>query len=237
VDEQSTCLALNVKEPLKSMYNAAVPPDSTTSNLTWPSVAPSGMDVYNSTAIPGWKSSLLIAGLKSGTLIRFKLSTDGLSIAGDTIMYFRGRGRFRDVCVSPDGKKIYISTDNSGSTSGPTGGVTNTPANPGAILEFTYTGVPGPVVNPGLLVQESVDRNIIVYPNPANNFIAINNNGNAAKNYELISVNGIVLKHDNLKTGITKRISVADFTPGIYILKIYGNKGEVADVRKIVVVH
>jgi glucose/arabinose dehydrogenase len=236
-DEAAVCPLLNVQEPLRTMYTVPLPPDSLSSNLTWPSVAPSGMDVYNSAAIPGWKSSLLIAGLKSGTLIRFQLSTDGLTIASDTIMYFRGKGRFRDVCISPDGKKIYISTDNSGSTSGPTGGITNTPANPGAILEFTYTGLPGPVAKPGLLVQESVDRNIIVYPNPANNFIAINNNGNVAKNYEMITINGVVLRHDNLKAGITKRISVADLTPGIYILKIYGDKGETADVRKIVVVH
>jgi glucose/arabinose dehydrogenase len=237
VDEQSICLTLNVKEPLATMYSVATPPDSTTSNLTWPSVAPSGMDVYNGTAIPGWKSSLLIAGLKSGTLIRFKLNTDGLTIASDTIMYFRGKGRFRDVCISPDGKKIYLSTDNSGSTSGPTGGVTNTPANPGAILEFTYTGVPGPVTKASSLTEESTNRNIIVYPNPANDFVAINNKDNAEKNYGMISVNGVVLKHDNLKAGITKRISTTDLTPGVYILKIYGNKGEVADIRKIIVVH
>jgi glucose/arabinose dehydrogenase len=236
-DEVGTCQALNVKEPLATMYTVAVPPDSLSSNLTWPSAAPSGMDVYNSTTIPGWKSSLLIAGLKAGRLIRFQLSADGNSIVSDTIMYFRGKGRFRDVCISPDGKKIYLSTDNSGSTSGPTGGVTSTPANPGAILEFTYTGVAGPVTKVSSHVEESVNRNIIVYPNPANDFITINNNDNTDKNYEMISVNGIVLKHDNLKAGIAKRISTAAIVPGIYILKIYGSKGEVADVRKIVVVH
>ena len=235
--EAITCQLLNVKEPLATMYTVATPPDSLTSNLTWPSVAPSGMDVYNSTAIPGWQSSLLIAGLKAGRLIRFQLSADGSSIVSDTIMYFLGKGRFRDVCISPDGKKIYVSTDNSGSTSGPTGGVTNTPANPGAILEFTYTGTPGPVTEVRSLTEESTNRNIIVYPNPANDFIAINNGDNADKNYQLISVNGVVLKHDKLEAGITKRISTAGFIPGIYILKIYGNKGEVADVRKIFVVH
>src|SRR5437773_9208077 len=96
-DEAAVCPLLNVKEPLTTMYTVPLPPDSLSSNLTWPSVAPSGMDVYTSTAIPGWKSSLLIAGLKSGTLIRFQLSTDGLSMSSDTIMYFRGKGRFRDV--------------------------------------------------------------------------------------------------------------------------------------------
>ena len=104
--EQDACSSLNVREPLATMYSVVTPPDSTTSNLTWPSVAPSGMDVYTNTANPSWSSSLLIAGLKSGTLIRFKLSGDGLTIVSDTIMYFRGKGRFRDVCISPDGKKM-----------------------------------------------------------------------------------------------------------------------------------
>jgi hypothetical protein len=50
-------------------------------------------------------------------------------------------------------------------------------------------------------------------------------------------VSGAILKRDDLQAGITKRIPVAYRTPGIYILKIYGTKGEVMDVRKIIVVH
>ena len=109
--------------------------------MTWPSTGPSGTDFYGSNAIPGWQNSLLVAQLKNGTLTRFKLSSDGTSIISDTIHYFRGIGRFRDVVVSPDGLKIYVACDSSGSTSGPTGGVTTTPANPGSILEFTYQPV------------------------------------------------------------------------------------------------
>jgi hypothetical protein len=218
------------------MYTVATPPDSTTSNLTWPSVAPSGMDVYNNSAIPGWSSSLLLAGLKSGTMIRFKLSDDGLTIASDTIMYFRGKGRFRDVCISPDGKKIYLSTDNSGSTSGPTGGVTNTPPNPGAILEFTYTGTPGPVTRIGSGIVELTSGPIIIYPNPVNNLLTINSNGNSIKSFELISVGGQIIKHMSVTSAMTY-VSVSKEMPGIYILKLYGDKGEVLEVKKITVVH
>ena len=233
--EAITCALLNVKEPLKTMYTVPAPPDSLSSNLTWPSVAPSGMDVYNSTAIPGWKSSLLLAGLKAGRMIRFKLSVDGSSVVSDTIMYFLGKGRFRDICISPDGKKIYISTDNSGSTSGPTGGVTNTPANPGAILEFTYTGPAGPVTR--ALPQSEALSKINVYPNPAHDFIIVNSDNNAAKDYELISIAGVVLKKDNLQAGVSKSISTSNVTPGVYVLKIYGAKREVLSVRKVMIVH
>ncbi|MBL0201494.1 MAG: hypothetical protein IPP81_15545 [Chitinophagaceae bacterium] len=66
-------------------------------------------------------------------MARYKLSNDGQSIISDTTHYFRGLGRFRDVVVSADGMKIYVACDSSGSTSGPTGGVTTTPANPGSI--------------------------------------------------------------------------------------------------------
>lgn len=81
--------------------------------------------------------------VKKGALLRYKLSNDGQSIISDTIHYFQGKGRFRDVVVSPDGLKIYLACDASGSTSGPTGGVTTNPPNPGSILEFTYAPASG----------------------------------------------------------------------------------------------
>lgn len=58
--------------------------------------------------LPVWQNSLLIANLKKGTVSRYKLSNDGQSIIYDTIHYFRGLGRFRDVVASPEGLKIYI---------------------------------------------------------------------------------------------------------------------------------
>jgi hypothetical protein len=194
------------------------------------------MDVYNKTTIPGWNSSLLLAGLKSGTLIRFKLSTDGMSIVSDTIMYFRGKGRFRDVCISPDGKKIYISTDNSGSTSGPTGGITSTPANPGSILEFTYTGTPGPVTRPNPPVFEQTKNVIAVYPNPVNNLLTIISTGNVVRYGELISVNGGRVQRINI-TSASTQLLMGKENQGIYILKLYGSKGDVIDVKKITIVH
>ncbi|HEX2608536.1 MAG TPA: PQQ-dependent sugar dehydrogenase, partial [Flavisolibacter sp.] len=81
--------------------------------LTWPTIAPSGIDFYAQNKIPGWQNSLLITCLKAGRVYRIRLNAtgDGLlpfSNGTDTTSYFRGLGRFRDLAISPDGLKIYL---------------------------------------------------------------------------------------------------------------------------------
>jgi Glucose / Sorbosone dehydrogenase len=82
-------------------------------------IAPSGLDIYTKDVIPDWVNSLLLVSLK-GTLYRLKLSSDGLSIQGDALEYFKSMNRYRDIALNPDGRTIYISTDE------------------GTILEFSY---------------------------------------------------------------------------------------------------
>src|SRR5688572_13282906 len=179
ISEQNNCASLNAKEPLRSIFPAANPP-SGGDNMIWPSMAPSGTEFYGGLAIPGWQNSLLVAMLKAGTITRYKLSNDGLAIISDTINYFKGQGRFRDVVVSPDGLRIYVACDSSGSTSGPTGNVTTTPANPGSILEYTYT--PTGARSYITATQEksipkdiTTDKTLDVYPNPASQYIIVYN--------------------------------------------------------------
>lgn len=109
-------------------------------NPEWPSEAPSGIDVYTYDAIPGWKNSLLVTSLKNGKLIRLKLNNNGDSISGDTISYFKGRVRYRDIAISPDGRKIYLATDSSAVTSGPSKEDPKHVSKRGCIIEFTYVG-------------------------------------------------------------------------------------------------
>src|SRR5262249_37893965 len=121
-------------------------------------------------------------------------------------------------------------------TSGPTGGVTNTPANPGSILEFTYTGSPGPITRVGGATAEPNSTPIFIYPNPVNNLLTINSNGNAVKSCELISVSGQLVKRINV-TSSTTYISLSKENPGVYILKLYGNHDEVMEVKKLTIMH
>lgn len=107
--------------------------------MSWPSVAPSGIQYYGKNgAIPGWRNSLLVASLKRARVYRLALSEDGQRIVGDTLAFFSGWGRFRDLALSPDGRTIYAVTDSTGLTSGPTQGTTLVPANKGCLLSFQY---------------------------------------------------------------------------------------------------
>lgn len=239
-NEQSNCVELNAKEPIRSLFPVANPPAEGTNNSTWPSTAPSGTDFYGSTAIPGWQNSLLIAQLKRGAVTRLKLSNDGQNIISDTIHYFKGMGRFRDVVVSADGLKIYVACDSSGSTSGPTGGVTSTPANPGSILEFTYQPPVSGRMNQHFITQlaipeEKKDKTVEIYPNPSvSYFIIYNYNTSAARTAELIDLNGRVIKR-MIINGTATRVDTKELRSGLYILRITDISGKQIHVEKLIV--
>ncbi|UYZ63526.1 PQQ-dependent sugar dehydrogenase [Hymenobacter weizhouensis] len=106
---------------------------------TWNSEAPSSLDVYSAAAIPGWQHSLLVPTLKKGKLIRLKLAPDGAAVASDTLTYFRAPVRYRDLALSPDGTRLYLATDSSSITSGPTAETgPKGAACKGCIIEFRY---------------------------------------------------------------------------------------------------
>jgi hypothetical protein len=237
-NEQSNCLTLNAKEPLRSLFPVSNPP-SGGDNMTWPSVGPSGSDFYGSLAIPGWENSLLIANLKRGTVSRYKLSSDGLNIISDTIHYFRGLGRFRDVVVSPDGLKIYVACDSSGSTSGPTGGVTATPANPGSILEFTYQPPAGARAYNELLTESKIqndtgNKNIDVYPNPANNYFIVYNYDLSNNMISLYDISGKLIMTKQTKD-LATRMDVENLPNGVYVLTIKGTDGKIRRTEKMII--
>lgn len=237
VSEQANCVSLNAKEPLRSLFPSTNPPTGG-NNMLWPSVAPSGSDFYGSTGIIGWQNSLLVTNLKKGTVSRYQLSNDGQSIISDTIDYFRGLGRFRDIVVSPDGLKIYVACDSSGSTSGPTGGVTTTPANPGSILEFTY--VPPAPFAPAYtnkIKEELKDISIDVYPNPASSYFIVYNYKDAGSRIiELADLSGRIVDRKK-SVAMTTRIETNLLPNGFYILKITDEKGNPIRTQKIIVQH
>jgi glucose/arabinose dehydrogenase len=237
VNEQNNCTTLNAKEPLRSLFPSTNPP-SGGDNMLWPSVAPSGADFYGSTAIPGWQNSLLITNLKKGTVARYKLSSDGQSIISDTTHYFRGMGRFRDVVVSPDGMKIYVACDSSGSTSGPTGGVTSTPANPGSILEFSFVAPPPAAPLYSIQDKEEVkDKTIDVYPNPANNYFVIYNYKTAGRRMiELADLAGRIVARKS-STVMATRMETTLLPNGLYILRVTDEKGKIVRTEKIIIQH
>jgi glucose/arabinose dehydrogenase len=76
-----------------------------------PSIATSGMMIYNGDAFPRWKGSIFVGGLAGEQLARVEIE-DGVSRLDETLL--RGIGRVRDVREGPDGF-IYLAIDGEGS--------------------------------------------------------------------------------------------------------------------------
>jgi glucose/arabinose dehydrogenase/mono/diheme cytochrome c family protein len=74
-----------------------------------PTIAPSSIAYYGSSAIPQWKNSLLVTTLKESDLRILKLNEAGDKIISENIYLDQQFGRLRDVCVSPAGE-VFVST-------------------------------------------------------------------------------------------------------------------------------
>lgn len=146
VSEQKNAKALgnNYRDPIKSFYPT---PYDTLKKIVkklrrgeeqkWISEAPSSLAVYTSDAIPEWKSSLLITTLKTGKVIRLKLNSDGSALASDTITYFKSKNRYRDLAISPDGRKIYLAVDSVAQSSEPSKDFDSDQGCTGCIIEYS----------------------------------------------------------------------------------------------------
>jgi len=142
------------RNPIKTLYpnsNAFLKDLFATSSTQdngpeWASEAPSSLAVYTAAAIPGWQNSLLLPTLKHGKLIRLQLAASGTRVAGDTMTYFKGPVRYRDLALSPDGRRIYLATDSASVSSGPSKEDPKSTSCKGCIIEFTYQrgGRPAP---------------------------------------------------------------------------------------------
>lgn len=73
-----------------------------------PSIAPSGLAFYTADAIPRWKGSAFVGGLKSQELVR--LTLDGSRIVGEERLLGDLGKRIRDVRQGPEGA-VYLLTD------------------------------------------------------------------------------------------------------------------------------
>jgi PQQ-dependent dehydrogenase (s-GDH family) len=147
--------AATYRDPLKTLYpnsNAFLRGLFTKTSTSghgpeWASEAPSSLAVYTAAAIPGWQNSLLLPTLKHGKLLRLQLNAAGTGIVGDTLTYFKAPVRYRDLALSPDGRRIYLATDSAAVSSGPSKADPQGTSCKGCILEFTYQrgGQPAPV--------------------------------------------------------------------------------------------
>ena len=185
---------VNYRDPLFSAYNTPTPVSPTNfttmsqlwnattgANNIWPSEGWSGLDLYSSSLIPGWKRSLVAAGLKWGRLIRLKLGPTGTTTlpsnlanwnnTSDTVTYFQSTNRYRDLAFAPNGKDIYVIMDNNSATSGPGIGNPITPCCPGCLVKYSFLGYS---VNSGSSNRSYIPTSITVAPGKNNTCDSVN---------------------------------------------------------------
>lgn len=104
-------------------------------------IAPAGIALYTSSAIPNWANSILVTGMRTGAVYRLKLGAEGRTV-GTPVEYFKANDRYRDIAMSPDGRRVFLVTDSFGTTADDKGQRTETLAHPGGLVEFTYAGSP-----------------------------------------------------------------------------------------------
>ncbi len=211
--------------------------------ICWPTVAPSSIDIYTQDlgGIPGWANSLIVISLKEGCAYRMKLNAAGtgfttFSNGTDTTSYFKTTNRYRDIALHPNNRTFYIATDNSGSTSGPSSGWTSALSNPGAILEFQYSGVLLDLNDDPRGSVPLVNRNSIqVFPNPAQSQVNIGMKKNIRKPFrvEIYDLNGTLrTQTSSMKNDFTMDIS--ELNAGVYIIKITNGYDYEVHIGKLV---
>lgn len=228
--------------PLKTIYTVATgynfQDPACTGNyfICWPTTGPSSLDIYKTTSggIPGWSNSLLITSLKRGSVLRYKLSADGLTIPGSEIEYWNTNNRFRDITVNPAGTEFYVITDNSGATSGPSSGFTTTLDNPGTIMKYTYQGTLL-AINDNSVKPRKVNDLVRIYPNPASNSITIQGKKEFRKplRVQLYNLAGVLLKEE-MSYRNEFQVDISTLTPGVYMMKLFNGNEQEVQIEKLI---
>jgi hypothetical protein len=141
-------------------------------------------------------------------------------------MRLYNKARLRDLCISPDGLKIYVSCDMSSQSN----------TYKGKIVEFTYTG-PISVLSINDSLNTYVrNASIQVYPNPASKILYVRSIKNVTNPLHYFIYDGsgkIALKGDSNNDYFS--IPIESLAPGIYILKLYNAYSINVSTIKVVV--
>jgi PQQ-dependent dehydrogenase (s-GDH family) len=217
VSEEQDSIDYNLRAPIYTLYTIANPgPLYGTSNSTWPTVACSSLEVYENYIIPDWNRSLLIPSLKAGQVFRVKLSEDGQTVSGMNsiaAMNLYNQARLRDLCVSPDGLKFYVSCDMSSQNS----------SYKGKILEYTYTGPQAVLsISTDSISRPLINNKIEVYPNPVRDILFVKSikKVESPLHYTILDLNGnVVLKGTSEVNNFG--INIQSLKTGMYVFKLY----------------
>ncbi|WP_313805489.1 glucose/sorbosone family PQQ-dependent dehydrogenase [Flavobacterium sp.] len=208
--------------------------------VCWPTVAPSGMRIYEHNLIPGWGTSVMSTTLKRGRIYRASLATDGNSILpisnpepdgtnDDFEELWYTQNRYRDIAIAPDGITFYIITDSSGNTSGPSNNNSIAIANPGIIMKVQFTGTTLPVSEVGF------SDAFTLFPNQTkSNFtISVPTSSQSLLSLKVLDMNGRVVKTISKPT-LNQTVSVENLTAGVYLVKVEASGGRIQSKKLII---
>ncbi len=197
--EQGYCDDNEVNEPL----------------VAWtPTIAPSDIIWYNHPSIPELQDQLLMTVLKEQQLISFQFNESGTEVTEQTALFTEEFGRLRDICVGPDGT-IYLATNgDSWQNSDP----------------FTHSIVslknesyvePEPVDTTTVGLDNSLNSNIELFPNPAKDILNIQTGSINVDHVRIFSFAGKEIMSFQLSSAlITNSINIEELSTGIYFVNI-----------------
>ncbi len=159
---------------------------------------PSGIDYYDHLAIPELQGcilqSILSFGGVQGGMVASKLNAAMDDIVSD-VHYFKGEYlRWRDICVSPDGKIYAITNDR------------DVP-----VIRVIYNP------NYHIGIDENENSTFKLYPSPAENYLNIESEKNIDE-WQIISVDGKIHLTGKCISSSTQ-LDISILSPGIYFLK------------------
>lgn len=211
-------------------------------NCNWlsnPTLAPASIAYYPYVdKIPGWSGNLLISTLKTSSVFLLKMNATGdapKAVSDSVVRFFKELqlNRFRDIVIARDGISFYLLTDSVGATSGPSGnnlGVTN----PGAVIEYIYTGPLLAIEYPGY--TPSPEDEFKVYPNPAKDFVKIDAGRNVSKpiTYKLYDMTGRIMMQGRQDNNVFN-LNTSTLQSGTYIIRIYNGWDILVNTGKVVI--
>lgn len=98
------------------------------------------------------------------------------------------------------------------------------------VFKSDFTGEQGGAWIDNLLISGTLSTNsyslskLILYPNPANNFILIDNPQAKAFHYQIFDTLGKIVVENNENT-LHDKITISNFSNGLYFIKLYTNDG------------
>lgn len=230
VSEFSSGMPPDFKNPIGT-FNSTSVTEPAGNWLSWPTVGPSSIALYEGGLIPDWGTSLLIPTLKKGTIYRTQLNASGDALENGTYEEFHSSNdRYRDVVSAPDGVTFYAITDNSGGTSGPSGTTGVTIQNPGVVMKIQYVGTT--LHTP----QVSDNDRVSIFPNPAQHQFSLRFDPSqiSSVNLSIIDVQGRTVQQlKNLHDAFV--VAIGTLSDGLYFIHIHDQNNKLLTIKKLIV--